>query len=49
MYLQGLGFPGLHLIFLKFGHRGEYGKVRSGVCIRYWSTLHFTTSCEAAN
>jgi len=22
------GYPGLHLIFLKFGHRGEYGKVR---------------------
>jgi hypothetical protein len=22
------GFPGLPLLFLKFGHRGEYGKVR---------------------
>jgi len=22
------GYPGLHLIFLKFGHRNEYGKVR---------------------
>ena len=22
------GYPGLHLIFLKFGHRGEYNKVR---------------------
>ena len=22
------GSPGLHLIFLKFGHRNEYGKVR---------------------
>ena len=22
------GYPGLPLIFLKFGHRGEYGKVR---------------------
>jgi len=28
MYLQGPGLPELPLIFLKFGHRGDYGKVR---------------------
>ena len=30
------GYPELHLIFLKFGHRNEYGKVRY---IRFWPTL----------
>jgi hypothetical protein len=26
------GYPGLHLLFLKFGHRNEYGKVRYTLC-----------------
>ena len=33
------GYPELHLIFLKFWHRGEYGKVRYTVFTRFWPTL----------
>ena len=35
------GYPGLPFIFLKFGHRGKYGKVRYGILGTGVSTVRY--------